>query len=207
MVFSSGDSGIQGKGGPPAGPLSSSCDWGRGKKRPLIRHGIRRDTFPLRGGFRAAGSRPLRGDIFSFLRPLISHLLPLFCQSRRDTTAGCMPIDTPAAAAQTGNCVSPTAPDAGAMSKARVSIGGPGKADCGPQAERTWSRGPAQRIPRRLFVPFWTLRKEPACRAEPSLAGPMTGTETGVGRPLIRHGIRRDTFPLRGKAFRGGTKQ
>ena len=39
------------------------------------------------------------------------------------------------------------------MPKARVSrIGGPGKADCGTQAERMWSRGPAGSVTRRRFA-------------------------------------------------------
>ena len=41
------------------------------------------------------------------------------------------------------------------MPKARVSrIGGPGKADCGTQAERMWSRGPAGSVTRRRFAYF-----------------------------------------------------
>ena len=45
------------------------------------------------------------------------------------------------------------APDAGAMPKARVSrIGVRGKADCGTQAERMWSRGPAGSVTRRRFA-------------------------------------------------------
>ena len=52
-------------------------------------------------------------------------------------------------------CHPPPAPDAGAMPKARVSrIGGPGKADCGTQAERMWSRGPAGSVTRRRFACF-----------------------------------------------------
>ena len=33
-------------------------------------------------------------------------------------------------------------------------LGGRGKADCGTQAERTWSRGPAGSVPRRSFGDF-----------------------------------------------------
>ena len=41
------------------------------------------------------------------------------------------------------------------MPKARVSrIGVRGKADCGTQAERMWSRGPAGSVTRRRFACF-----------------------------------------------------
>ena len=133
-----------------------------------------------------------------------SHRPPLFCQGRRDTLVGyARQLNTPAAAAQTGGWVSSIPPpDAGAMPKARVSrIGVRGKADCGTQAERMWSRGPAGSVTRRRFACFAAGGKvgRPAGRNPPT--NPMTETETGVRRPLIRRGIRRDTFPLWGKAL------
>ncbi len=76
------------------------------------------------------------------------------------------------------------APDAGAMPKARVSrIGVRGKADCGTQAERMWSRGPAGSVTRRRFACFAAGGKvgRPAGRNPPT--NPMTETETGVRRP------------------------
>ena len=57
------------------------------------------------------------------------------------------------------------------MPKARVSrIGGLGKADCGTQAERMWSRGPAGSVTRRFFGFFLIAQKEtrPAGRNLPN---------------------------------------
>ena len=53
------------------------------------------------------------------------------------------------------------------MPKARVSrIGGLGKADCGTQAERMWSRGPAGSVTLRRFAYFaaWGKVGRPAGR-------------------------------------------
>ena len=70
-----------------------------------------------------------------------------------------------------GNRVSltPPAPDAGAMPKARSRLpvsGGRGKADCGTQAERMWSRGPAGSVTLRRFAYFaaWGKVGRPAGR-------------------------------------------
>ena len=138
---------------------------------PLIRHGIRRAAFPpwgegIKGG---SGSRPY-GIPFGLcvgahsVCPPVSHQSPLFRQGRRDTLVGCAyPLDTPAAAAQTGRlgvvprprrmpvpCPRPASPV----------LGDRGKADCGTQAERTWSRGPAGSVPRRFFGFFLIAQKE-----------------------------------------------
>ena len=49
-------------------------------------------------------------------------------------------------------------------------LGGRGKADCGTQAERTWSRGPAGSVPRRSFGSFPIAGKgtRPAGRNSPA---------------------------------------
>ena len=90
------------------------------------------------------------------------------------------------------------------MPKARVSrIGGPGKADCGTQAERMWSRGPAGSVTRRRFACFAAGGK--------------------VGRPAGRNPLEAETVgwkedpssvtayavtpsPRRGEGFRGGSE-
>ena len=167
---------------------------GTGKGRPLIRRGVRRDTFPLEGGkaFRAAGSRPCEEISSAFARPLISHLLPLFCQSRRDTTAGCAcPLDTPAAAAQTGElCVvpHPRRTPVPCPRPASLASGGRGKADCGPQAERTWSRGPAGSVPRRLFGSFLDAQKG---------TSPAGRNLSGMSHDWNRDGSRKTPHPSR----------
>ena len=60
-------------------------DVGRKPPHPS-RHTPRHLPPRRRKAFRAAGSRPCEEISSAFARPLISHLLPLFCQSRRDTT-------------------------------------------------------------------------------------------------------------------------
>ena len=99
-------------------------------------------------------------------------------------------------------------------------LGGRGKADCGTQAERTWSRGPAGSVPRRLFGSFLDAQKgtSPAGSVprrsfgsfpiagkgtRPAGRNPFRHPTAGTreGRPLIRHGMRRDTFPPEGEGF------
>ena len=90
-------------------------------------------------------------------------------------------------------CRLPPAPDTGAMPKARVSrIGGPGESglrDSGGTHVEPWSR--RERHPAALCLLCRRGQSRPPRRAE-SLGGGDGGME---GRPLIRHGIRRDTFP------------
>ena len=75
-------------------------------------------------------------------------------------------------------------------------LGGRGKADCGTQAERTWSRGPAGSVPRRSFGSFPIAGKGTRPAGRNPFRHPTAGTREG--RPLIRHGMRRDTFPPEG---------
>ena len=112
---------------------------GGGKTRPYVK------TRAARGKRRAR-----------FARPLVSHRTPLFCQGRRDTLVGyARQFNTPAAAAQTGGWVS-SSTRAGygrhAQGPASPVLGVRGKADCGTQAERMWSRGPAGSVTRRRFA-------------------------------------------------------
>ena len=114
---------------------------GGGKTRPYVK------TRASRGKRRAR-----------FARPLVSHRPPLFCQDRRDPLVGyARQFNTPAAAVQTGEpgvvhhprrtrapCPRPASPVSGVR----------GKADCGTQAERMWSRGPAGSVTRRRFACF-----------------------------------------------------
>ena len=90
-------------------------------------------------------------------------------------------------------CRPPPAPDTGAMPKARVSrIGGPGESglrDSGGTHVEPWSR--RERHPAALCLLCRRGQSRPPRRAE-SLGGGDGGAE---GSPLIRHGIRRDTFP------------
>lgn len=78
-------------------------------------------------------------------------------------------------------------------------LGGRGKADCGTQAERTWSRGPAGSVPRRSFGSFPIAGKGTRPAGRNPFRHPTAGTREG--RPLIRHGMRRDTFPPEGEGF------
>ena len=150
--------------------ITSMTRTGMGDGRPLIRHGIRRDTFPPEGG-RLLGRlwEPPLQDIFSlcvgarFARPPVPHRPPLFRQGRRGTTVGCAcPLDLPAAAAQTGGpCVvpRPRRTPVPCPRPASPVPGDRGKADCGTQAERTWSRSPAGSVTRRLFGSFLDAQK------------------------------------------------
>ena len=101
-------------------------------------------------------------------------------------------------------CRPPPAPDTGAMPKARVSrIGGPGESglrDSGGTYVEPWSR--RERHPAALCLLCRRGQSRPSRRAE-SLGGGDGGME---GRPLIRHGIRRDTFPPPGEGFGGGSE-
>ena len=80
-------------------------------------------------------------------------------------------------------------------------LGGRGKADCGTQAERTWSRGPAGSVPRRSFGSFPIAGKGTRPAGRNPFRHPTAGTREG--RPLIRHGMRRDTFPPEGERLSG----
>ena len=138
---------------------------------------------PRRGeGFGGGWKPPLR-DVFGlcvgarFVRTPIGH-------TRGGSTNGGI------------GCGPPPAPDAGAMPKARVSrIGGPGESglrDSGGTHVEPWSR--RDRHPAALCLLCRRGQSRPPRRAE-SLGGGDGGME---GRPLIRHGIRRDTFPPAG---------
>ena len=153
---------------------------------------------PLRGeGFGGGWKPPLR-DVFGLcvgahiVRPPVSHRPPLFCQDRRDPLVGyARQLNTPAAAAQTGGWVSSTT-RAGRGRHAqgpRLPYRGPGESglrDSGGTHVEPWSR--RERHPAALCR---RGQSKPPRRAE-SLGGGDGGME---GRPLIRHGIRRDTFP------------
>ena len=117
---------------------------------------------PLRGeGFGDGWKPPLR-DVFGlcvvarFARPPVSHRPPLFCQDRRDPLVGyARQFNTPAAAIQTGEpgvVHHPRRTRAPCPRPASPVSGGRGKADCGTQAERMWSRGPAGSVTRRRFA-------------------------------------------------------
>ena len=149
---------------------------GGGKTRPYVK------TRAARGKRRAR-----------FARPLVSHRPPLFCQGRRDTLVGyARQFNTPAAAAQTGGLgvVHHPRRTRAPCPRARVShIGGPeesGLRDSGGTHVEPWSR--RERHPAALCR---RGQSKPPRRAE-SLGGGDGGAE---GSPLIRHGIRRDTFP------------
>ena len=134
-------------------------------------------------------------------RPLVSHRPPLFCQGRRDTLVGyARQLNTPAAAAQTGGWVSSTT-RAGRGRHAqgpRLPYRGPGESglrDSGGTHVEPWSR--RERHPAALCR---RGQSKPPRRAE-SLGGGDGGAE---GSPLIRRGIRRDTFPPGGGRLFGG---
>ena len=117
---------------------------------------------PLRGeGFGGGWKPPLR-DVFGLcvgahiVRPPVSHRPPLFCQDRRDPLVGyARQFNTPAAAVQTGEpgvVHHPRRTRAPCPRPASPISGGRRKADCGTQAERMWSRGPAGSVTRRRFA-------------------------------------------------------
>ena len=157
---------------------------------------------PLRGeGFGGGWKPPLR-DVFGLcvgahiVRPPVSHRPPLFCQDRRDPLVGyARQFNTPAAAVQTGEpgVVHHPRRTRAPCPRARVSrIGGPwesGLRDSGGTHVEPWSR--RERHPAALCLLCRRGQSKPPRRAE-SLGGGDGGME---GRPLIRHGIRRDTFP------------
>ena len=73
------------------------------------------------------------------------------------------------------------------MPKARVSrIGVRGKADCGTQAERMWSRGPAGSVTRRRFACFAAGGKvgRPAGRNPPDKSYDCDGDRDGGRKTL-----------------------
>ena len=131
---------------------------------------------PRRGeGFGGGWKPPLR-DVFGLcvgahiVRPPVSHRPPLFCQDRRDPLVGyARQFNTPAAAAQTGEpgvVHHPRRTRAPCQRPASPVSGGRGKADCGTQAERMWSRGPAGSVTLRRFAYFaaWGKVGRPAGR-------------------------------------------
>ena len=123
-------------------------------------------------GFSGGWKPPLRGDIFSFCAPAdfapATPILPIQARHHRGV---CMPIGHTSGGSANGGtvCRPPPAPDAGAMSKARVSrIGGPGesglRAPGGTHVE-PWSR--RERSPASLwFLSGRSERNQPR-RAEP----------------------------------------
>ncbi len=145
------------------------------------------------------GWKPPLRDVFGLcvgahiVRPPVSHRPPLFCQDRRDPLVGyARQFNTPAAAAQTGEpCVvpHPRRTPVPCPRPASLASGGPGesglRAPGGTHVE-PWSR--RERHPAALCR---RGQSKPPRRAE-SLGGGDGGME---GRPLIRHGMRRDTFP------------
>ncbi len=120
---------------------------------------------------------------------------PILPGQARSPRGVCPPIQHTRGGSTNGGigCGPPPAPDAGAMPKARVSrIGGPGESglrDSGGTHVEPWSR--RERHPAALCLLCRRGQSRPPRRAE-SLGGGDGGME---GRPLIRHGIRRDTFP------------
>ena len=67
-------------------------------------------------------------------------------------------------------------------------LGGRGKADCGTQAERTWSRGPAGSVPRRLFGSFLDAQKG---------TSPAGRNLSGMSHDWNRDGSRKTPHPSR----------
>ena len=191
----SGPSSCVGAGPRPARLIDAK----RAEGSPLIRHSIRRATFPPPGGrlwgrLEAAPAGCLRSLRRGAHRapaglPPAAPILPGQARSPRGV---CPPIQHTSGGSTNGGtgCRPPPAPDAGAMPKARVShIGGPeesGLRDSGGTHVEPWSR--RERHPAALCR---RGQSKPPRRAE-SLGGGDGGME---GRPLIRHGIRRDTFP------------
>ena len=149
------------------------------------------------------GHRTLRGAIFSHCLRRGAHrapaglppAAPILPGQARSPRGVCPPIQHTRGGSTNGGtgCRPPPAPDAGAMPKARVSrIGGPGESglrDSGGTHVEPWSR--RERHPAALCLLCRRGQSRPPRRAE-SLGGGDGGME---GRPLIRHGIRRDTFP------------
>ena len=194
----SGPSSCVGAGPRPARLIDAK----RAEGSPLIRHSIRRATFPPEGGrlwgrLEAAPAGCLRSLRRGAHRapaglPPAAPILPGQARSPRGV---CPPIQHTSGGSTNGGtgCRPPPAPDAGAMPKARVSrIGGPGESglrDSGGTHVEPWSR--RERHPAALCLLCRRGQSRPPRRAE-SLGGGDGGME---GRPLIRHGIRRDTFP------------
>ena len=73
--------------------------------------------------------------------------------------------------------------------------GAGGKRTAGPRR----SRGPAGSVPRRSFGSFPIAGKGTRPAGRNPFRHPTAGTREG--RPLIRHGMRRDTFPPEGEGF------
>ena len=163
------------------------------RKRP-VPYGTGRFLCPDGGiGPYGVQSSPIACVGAHIVRPPVSHRPPLFCQDRRDPLVGyARQFNTPAAAAQTGGLgvVHHPRRTRAPCPRARVShIGGPeesGLRDSGGTHVEPWSR--RERHPAALCR---RGQSKPPRRAE-SLGGGDGGAE---GSPLIRHGIRRDTFP------------
>ena len=141
------------------------------------------------------------------MRPPVSHRPPLFCQDRRDPLVGyARQFNTPAAAAQTGEpgvVHHPRRTRAPCQRPASPVSGGRGKADCGTQAERMWSRGPAGSVTRRRFACFAAGGKvgRPAGR-NPSEAETVGWKED----PSSVTAYAVTPSPLWGEGFSGGWK-
>ena len=142
---------------------------------------------PLRGeGFSGGWKPPLRGDIFSFCAPAdfapAAPILPIQARHHRGV---CMPIGHTSGGSANGGtvCRPPPAPDAGAMSKARVSrIGGPGESglwDPGGTHVEPWSRRECP--PAILWFLSHRWERDPPRRAEP--LSPSHGWDTGRKTP------------------------
>ena len=191
----SGPSSCVGAGPRPARLIDAK----RAEGSPLIRHSIRRATFPPEGGrlwgrLEAAPAGCLRSLRRGALcapagLPPAAPILPGQARSPRGVGP---PIQHTSGGSTNGGtgCRPPPAPDAGAMPKARVSrIGGPGRVwPVGPRRSRSHT---GHTPPAALCLLCRRGQSKPPRRAE-SLGGGDGGME---GRPLIRRGIRRATFP------------
>ena len=151
------------------GSQTRPCEALRRKEDPSSVTAFAVPPSPRRGEGFSGGWKPPLHDSFGlfvgarFARPPVLHRVPLFRQSRRDTTVGCSrPLDTPAAAAQTGEpgvVPHPRRTPVPGPRPASPASGDRGKADCGTQAKRMWSRGPAGSVTRRLFGSFLDAQK------------------------------------------------
>ena len=154
----SGPSSCVGAGPRPARLIDAK----RAEGSPLIRHSIRRATFPPPGGrlwgrLEAAPAGCLRSLRRGAHRapaglPPAAPILPGQARSPRGV---CPPIQHTRGGSTNGGIgvvLHPRRTRAPCQRPASPVSGGRGKADCGTQAERMWSRGPAGSVTRRRFA-------------------------------------------------------
>ena len=171
---------------PPCGaePFGGHPAAGMGGGRPLIRHGMRRDTFPPTGG-KALGAA--------------LEAAPMGCLRSLRRGALCAPTSRPAGRNPLGAILrlgwgeeDPSSVTACAVTPS-------------PRRGEGFGGGSGSRpygMPFGLCVGA-RFARPPAAPQGGTLWGPSCGWDGG-GRPLIRHGIRRDTFPRWGEGFGGG---